>query len=194
MRDADRDGLLRAAAGDERAAAALFDRFGGMLYAVALRIVREGTDAEEVVAETFVQAWRSARTFDGARGSLATWLVMICRSRALDHVRARTRRERATEAAGRDGGDDAPPAMSIAPRSPAADAEQREREVLVASALAALPDVQRRAIELAFWDGLSHSEIADRLQEPLGTVKTRVRLGMQKLRDALQPLLGDDSA
>ncbi len=180
------DLLARAARGDERAAGTVYDRYGQVMYAVAYRIVREPRDAEEVVAEAFAQAWRDASRFEPGRGSVAAWLTVMTRSRALDHVRARTRRERITDTAQR-GDPERTLAMGTPGASPDAAVESEERERHVAAALATLSPPQRAAIELAFFEGLSHSEIAERLEEPLGTVKTRVRLGMQKLRESLRP-------
>jgi len=183
---ADRDLVAGAAGGDERAMAGLYDRYGQVLYAVAYRIVGERADAEEVVLEAFAQAWRDAPRFEAARGSVAGWLTMIARSRALDLVRARSRRDRITTAAA-SARPDAPLAMGEVRPDPSAGMDHSERRREVRQALEALSAPQRQAIELAYYEGLSQSEIAERLQEPLGTIKTRIRLGMQKLRDALRP-------
>jgi RNA polymerase sigma-70 factor (ECF subfamily) len=178
--------VSRAASGDERAIAALYDRYGGVLYAVAYRITGQRADAEEVVLEAFAQVWRDAPRFDPARGSAAGWLTMIARSRALDLVRARGRRDRITASAAAEQ-PDASPAMGDWRSDPAGTVDHAERRVHVREALANLSPPQRQAIELAYFEGLSQSEIAERLQEPLGTIKTRVRLGMQKLRETLRP-------
>jgi RNA polymerase sigma-70 factor, ECF subfamily len=183
---ADPDLVARAADGDERAMAGLYDRYGQVLYAVAYRIVGERADAEEVVLDAFAQAWRDAPKFDAARGSVAGWLTMIARSRALDLARARSRRDRITTAAA-GARPDAPLAMGAVRPDPSAGMDHAERRREVRQALDSLSAPQRQAIELAFYEGLSQSEIAERLREPLGTVKTRIRLGMQKLRDALRP-------
>lgn len=171
------------AAGDERAATLLYDRTSAVLYGLALRITGQAADAEEVVLDTFAQAWRDAGRFDPAKASVIAWLSMMTRSRALDLVRARQRRDKATDSAGQE--PEAPVAMSQP--MPTADValEVVERAHAVSEALGSLPAPQRQAIELAFFEGLTHPEVADRLREPLGTVKTRIRLGMQKLRDAL---------
>lgn len=171
---------------DESVIGVLYDRHGPLLYGLALRITGEPSDAEDVVLETFAQAWRDARRFDTTRGSLQSWLVTIVRSRALDAVRARGRRlrlaDRATEAAS-----ETPPGMG----DPLPDTDERvewnERRTVVRDALASLSDVQREAIELAYFGGLSQAEIAERLKQPLGTIKTRVRLGMSRLREVLLP-------
>src|SRR4051794_13124758 len=183
---ADPDLVARAAGGDERAMAGLYDRYGQVLYGVAYRIVGERADADEVVLEAFAQAWRDASKFEAGRGSVAGWLTMIARSRALDLARARARRDRITTAAG-GARPDAPLAMGEVRPDPSAAMEHAERRQEVRQALEALSAPQRQAIELAYYEGLSQSEIAERLEEPLGTIKTRIRLGMQKLRDALRP-------
>jgi RNA polymerase sigma-70 factor, ECF subfamily len=178
--------VAQAAAGEEKAISALYDRYGQVLYAVAYRIVGQRADAEEVVIEAFAQAWREAPRFESARGSVAGWLTTIARSRALDLVRARARRERITASAAADRPDESP-AMGDWREDPGSSLEQTERRHQVQLALEILSPPQRKAIELAYFEGLSQSEIAERLQEPLGTIKTRVRLGMQKLRDCLRP-------
>ena len=183
---ADRELVARSAAGDERAMSDLYDRYGTVLYTVAYRVVGQRADAEEVVVEAFAQAWRDAGRFEAGRGSVAAWLTMIARSRALDLVRARGRRDKLAATAAVSGLD-AGPATADPAASPADRAEEDERRRMVRQAIESLSPPQRQAIELAFFEGLSQSEIAARLNEPLGTVKTRVRLGMQKLRESLRP-------
>jgi RNA polymerase sigma-70 factor, ECF subfamily len=181
--------VSRAASGDERALGELYDRYGGMAYSLACAVVGEHADAEEVVAEAFAQVWRSAAGFDPARGSVAAWIATICRTRALDLVRSRKRRARVLEEAAvvSDEGE----ALVLAPSMESADrgAELIETSAIVRKSLAELPELQRRVIELAYFGGLSQSEIAAQLSEPLGTVKTRMRAGMEKLRQALRPLM-----
>lgn len=182
------DGSLIAAMsrGDERAAGRMYDRHGAVVYGLALRIVKEVADAEEVVVEVFAQAWREASRFDGSRGTVLGWLTTITRTRSLDLIRSRQRRDRATDAASTML--DAPAAMGEGFRAPDALVEERDRATAVTEALRELPEAQRSAIELAFYEGLTHPEVAERLKEPLGTVKTRIRLGMLKLRDILATL------
>lgn len=180
------DLVRRVAQGDEAALGQLYDRFGELLYAVALRIVGQAADAEEVVMEAFAQAWREAARFSPERGSVAAWLTVMARSRALDLIRAHSRRQRITDTAAREAPAEGP-AMSGGTPPPGAAILDDERRRAVVSALAALSPPQRDAIELAYYQGLSQSEIAQRLQEPLGTIKTRMRLGMQKLREILRP-------
>ena len=169
---------------EEGAAARLYDRHAALVYAVALRVTGEAGDAEDVVAECFAQAWRQASRFDATRGNVAAWLAGIARTRALDLVRARGRREARvlpdSEVVS------TAPLPATAPDA-LAQLETAECETSVARALAALPSSQRDAIALAYWEGLSHAEIAERLATPLGTIKTRIRLGMHKLRELLAP-------
>jgi RNA polymerase sigma-70 factor, ECF subfamily len=185
------DGALvaRMAAADERALGELYDRHGGMAYALALAIVREGADAEEVVADAFGQVWRSAPQYDPGRGSVAGWLATITRTRALDLVRARGRRTRAVERAAQADADGLAAPLATAADQPDRGIERQEARRLVARSLGELPEPQRRVIELAYFGGLSQTEIAAELQEPLGTVKTRMRAAMEKLRGSLAPLL-----
>ena len=191
--DSDRALLERIVAGDEQALEHLYDRYAAVLYGTAYRIAGERSDAEEIVLDAMSQAWRAAPRFQSERGSVIAWLTMICRSRALDLVRARGRRGRLASAAGI-AEPDAAPAMGSGPPGPAGRVEQLERRSAVARALQGLSDPQRQAIELAYYEGLSHAEIAERLGEPLGTVKTRVRLAMQKLREMLRPYYAESNA
>lgn len=181
--------VAHAAGGDERALGDLYDRYGGMAYSLACAIVGEHADAEEVVADAFAQIWRSASSFDASRGSVAAWVATIARTRALDLVRSRKRRARVLEEAAvvTDEGE----SLVLAPSTEATDrsVEQSEASVIVRRSLADLPASQRKVIELAYFGGLSQSEIAEQLSEPLGTVKTRMRAGMEKLRQALRPVL-----
>jgi RNA polymerase sigma-70 factor (ECF subfamily) len=160
-----------------------------MAYSLACAIVPDPADAEEVVAEAFAQIWRSAASFDPSRGNVLAWLTTIVRSRSLDVVRAQRRRARALDNAISLSDEGEAPGMSAG--VPAADrgAERSEARVLVRQSLAALPVAQRTVLELAYFGGLSQSEIAERLKEPLGTVKTRMRSGLEKLRQQLRPLL-----
>lgn len=169
--------VRRIADGDESALATLYDRWAQSVYSLAAHLLKDADGAEDLVEETFWQVWQRAASYDPSRGTVRTWLLTIGRSRALDRLRARKRgrEEIATD-------------LSLVrdPRSdPSQEVEGAERRQLVYSALTELPEDQRRALELAYFRGLSQSEIAEFLGEPLGTIKTRMRLGMQKLRDKL---------
>ena len=164
--------LHRMADGDESALAALYDRWSRRVHTLAYWILKDLDDAEDVVEETFWQVWRTAGQFDRGRSSVAAWLMMIARSRALDRLRAQRRRIERTAAA----------ASSL---SDALEPEAVEYDPKLSEALEALPPEQREALQLAFFAGLSHSEIAARTAQPLGTIKTRIRLAMDKLRQSL---------
>lgn len=171
--------VRRIADGDESALATLYDRWSQPVYSLVAHLLRDADGAEDVVEETFWQVWQRASSYDASRGTVRTWVLTIGRSRALDRMRSRRRnREDGTTTADlailRDQTSD-----------PSQDAEGAERRQLVYAALSELPDDQRLALELAYFRGLSQSEIAQFLGEPLGTIKTRMRLGMQKLRDRL---------
>jgi RNA polymerase sigma-70 factor (ECF subfamily) len=176
--------VRRMATGDEQALAALYDRWHAVVHGVVARMLRQSEDAEDVVEDAFWQAWRQASRFDPTRGAVHTWLLTIARSRALDRVRSlRRRREDPLE-----GDDGQAVAQPTAEGDPGLDAEAAERRTIVVAALADLPSEQREALELGYFGGLSQSEIAERTGQPLGTVKTRMRLAMQKLRGQLQIL------
>ena len=162
---------------DEAALGALYDRYRLILFGLLVRILNSRAEAEDILQEVFLQVWRRAADFDEQRGRPFTWLVTLARSRAIDRLRMLASRERLAAAAARDVSDEASDAVLDAFRS-----EQRE---IVAGALAELPEEQRRALMLAYFGGLTQSEIATRLGTPLGTVKTRMRSGMIKLRELL---------
>lgn len=185
--DAPSDAALvrRMAAGDESAVGALYDRYGATLYALAVRILGDREDAEEAVMDAMAQAWSGANRYAAERGSVGAWLVVLVRSRALDRRRAGGRRLLALDRAA---AAEAAPGMGGAPPPTSAAAEAGEQRARVLAALAALPEPQRVCLELAYYDGLSQSEIAARLAEPLGTVKTRTRQALIRLRERLLPL------
>ena len=185
------DGALvqRMTAGDDRALGELYDRHGSTLYALAVAIAQERADAEEIVADALGQAWRTAAQFDPGRGSVGAWLATITRTRALDLVRARGRRARALVRAAGESSDGLAAPIAAAGEAPDRGIERQEARQLVGRSLAELPEPQRRVIELAYFGGLTQTEIAAELQEPLGTVKTRMRAGMEKLRGSLAQLL-----
>src|SRR5687768_17276110 len=179
----DADLIGRAADGDARALEVLYDRYSRVVYSFALRIVGDQQVAEELLQEVFFRAWQQGSSFRSSRGSFITWLLSITHNMAIDEVRKRRRRPQKSD------NDDPETALAGVP-----DARQDvEEEVWLGSlretigaALATLPPAQREAVELAYFQGLTQREIAERLGEPLGTIKTRMRLGMQKLRDLLE--------
>ena len=178
------------AAGDEQALGALYDRWVVSVHTLAYHLLGDEDEAEDVVEETFWQAWRQAGRFEASRGAVSAWLSTIARSRALDHLRARRRRAEepydapaAAGAADRGSVVDAPSRIG----DPQHDSERAERARDIAVALTALPPEQREVIELAYFGGLSQSEIAAKIAQPLGTVKTRARLALEKLRAPLAP-------
>lgn len=178
--DSDVELVGRMAARQPEALARLYDRHRTLIFALVLRILRDRAEAEEALADVFHQAWRQAEAFDARRGSVAAWLVTLGRTRALDRVRARARRASA-EADMRQGSAPGAPAAS----TPGEAAENSLKRKRIREALATLAEGQRSALEMAYYEGLTHSEIAARLREPLGTVKTRIRQGMIALRDRL---------
>ncbi|MGI8546014.1 MAG: sigma-70 family RNA polymerase sigma factor, partial [Gemmatimonadaceae bacterium] len=160
--------------------AALYDRWLQPVYSLVVHLLKDADEAEDVVEETFWQIWQRASSYDATRGTARTWILTICRSRALDRLRSRQRQR-----------EDASADIAVlrdTAADPSANAEGAERREMVFNALGELPHDQRRALELAYFRGLSQSEIAEFLGEPLGTIKTRMRLGMQKLRDKLSVL------
>lgn len=175
----DRLALQRLARGDSGALKLVYQRFGGRAYAICLRILKDRSEAEEVLQETFMEVWRRARDYDPKRGGIEAWIATIARTRSIDHLRSQRTSEKVTMNVRPSG------TMSVAPASPDQSAAASEDKAAVAAAIQNLPPEQRGVIELAFFEGLSHSEIAARTGDPLGTVKTRVRLGMEKLASLL---------
>lgn len=162
---------------DEPALAALYDRYRLTLFGLLMRILNSREEAEDVLQEVFLQVWRRAADFDERRGRPFTWLVTLTRSRAIDRLRQLNSRERLISS------DVEVLAFSVL--DPAQDAFRSEQRDLVAGALAELSEEQRHTLTLAYFEGLTQSEIAARLSSPLGTVKTRMRSGMIKLRELL---------
>ena len=160
--------------GDEQAMAALFDRYSKVVYSVALRVLRDPSSAEDVLQEIFMQIWRQPDSFIATRGSLGGWLAVVSRNRSIDQLR----RKKPTDSV-----DD------VALASPYNLADEAERNSMMEkarSAIVLLPKEQRKTLEMAFFDGLTHSEIAEMTGDPLGTVKTRIRSALLTLRKAFQ--------
>jgi RNA polymerase sigma-70 factor (ECF subfamily) len=169
--------VARMAGGDRDAFARFYDRLAPLLYRLILRIVREPADAADVLQDVFWEAWQGAAAYDPARGTPEAWMVTRARTRAIDRMRA-VRRRSETFVAPLDEAAAAPAGRGDDPATRAAD------RGMALSALARLPETQREVIELAYYAGLTQTEIADRLKQPLGTVKTRMRLGLERLREA----------
>ena len=174
------DYVRRCASRDESALAALYDESSRLAYAIAMRILHDEADASEVILDVYRHVWDNAARFDEQRGSAAAWIVIVARSRAIDRRRFRTARMRTAAKE-----EELDEAMSSHP-SPESLAITGQSSRLVMGALAAIPSEQRQALELAFFEGFSHSEIAERLGEPLGTVKTRIRVALTRLREMLK--------
>ena len=177
---ADRSAVERMARGDADALAELYDRHARLIYSLALRVLRDDGDAQDVVQEVFAQLWRQAARYDDRRGNVVAWLVTVTRSRAIDRLRRRRSRPESPA-------DDVDPTAIVDPALPIDDRLLTSaRASTVRAAMDELPLLQRIAIELAFYEGLTHVEIAERLEMPLGTVKTRIRQGLLRLRDRLE--------
>lgn len=169
--------------GDADALAVLYDRYAPRVLGLTTRILGDADEAEDVLQEVFLQVWRAPRRFDPSRGALLTWLLVLARSRAIDRLRSLRRR-------GRDRHVDVAAAALPSGQNVERDAEASQEGAAVRRALADLPAEQRRALELAYFDGYTQTEIAELTGTPLGTVKTRLRQGMMKLRDAFRAYSG----
>jgi len=178
--EADLDVVRRLADGERDAVAELYDRYAARVMGLAFRIVRNSSDAEDVVQEVFSQAWRTAPNYERARGTVAGWLMMMARTRAIDRLRSRQAR-RDSEAA---------PDLEALASDTVSVSDQlivSEEAARVREAMLGLPSEQRTALELAYFEGLSQSEIAERTQTALGTVKTRIRAALSSLRRSVRP-------
>ena len=161
--------------GDEQAMAQLYDRYSPLIYSVALRVLGDTGAAEDILQEVFLQLWRSPDMFDASRGSMPGWLAVIARNRAIDSLRKRRPETDITEVV-----------VSVEPDL-AGKAEWSRAADKIRGALGGMPAPQRSALEMAFFEGLTHTEIAEKTGEPLGTVKTRIRAGLMTLRKAFSP-------
>lgn len=158
----------------------LYDRHSRQVYSLVLRILQQAATAEEVVQDVFLQLWRNAASYDAERGPFVPWLLTLARNRALDHLRLKSERQRRRE----DQTDELPP-VAAAPEYEK-ELDERRRVERVRALMGGLLPQQKRAIELAYFEGLSHSEIAEKLKEPLGTVKSWIRNGLLRLKEGLQ--------
>jgi RNA polymerase sigma-70 factor, ECF subfamily len=161
-------------AGDQSAVAQLYDRYSSVVYAVALRVLGDTGAAEDVLQEVFLQLWRNPAAFDAARGTLGSWLAVIARNRAIDFLRKRKPETDLEDVI-----------VSVSPDL-AREADRSRAAEKIRGVIGAMPPPQRNALEMAYFEGLSHSEIAGKTGEPLGTIKTRIRTGLMTLRKAFQ--------
>ncbi len=170
------DGALIASvrAGDQGAMAELYDRYSSIVYAVAMRVLGDTAAAEDVLQDIFMQLWRNPGAFDASRGSLAPWLAVIARNRAVDTLRKRRPQDDISEVT-----------LSVLPDM-AAEADRSRVSEKVRSVMKDMPAPQRSALEMAYFEGYSHSEISQKTGEPLGTIKTRIRAGLILLRRAVE--------
>jgi len=173
--------ISQIAGGDEAAFGMLYERFSGSLYGMAFRMMNDAKEAEDVLQEGFTYIWRKAASYDSSRSTPFAWAVMIVRNKAIDRLRTRQRQERLHDKVTTEG--------SFFQEKDETSADQpsvRERSALVRSALQQIPSEQRQALELSFFGGLTHEQIAERLATPLGTIKARIRRGLLRLRDCLK--------
>ena len=168
--------IVKVVARDESALAAIYDRYSGMVFSVLMRVLRDLETAEELMQDVFYQLWRNASRFDPARGSLPGFLLVAARNRAISKLR----RRKATEA------DELEENAVVVPSNLESSVAQKQLVGRVTGAMDSLPAPQRQAMELAFFEGLTHSEIAERTGEPLGTIKTRLRSAVETLKRTVQ--------
>jgi RNA polymerase sigma-70 factor (ECF subfamily) len=164
---------------DREAFSQLYDRCSSLVFSLAMRMFRVRSDAEDLLQEVFVQVWRQASNYSPERGTPEAWIVNIARSRAIDKLRSIRRMEQSFVLT-----DD--PARAESSDNVETSAAESEAKMAMSSALVNLPEVQRRVLELAYFEGLTQTEIAARLKEPLGTIKTRMRSGIQRLREIVR--------
>jgi RNA polymerase sigma-70 factor, ECF subfamily len=181
--------VARIAEGDGHALETLYDRYSRVVYSFSLRMLADTNSAEDLTQEVFLRLWRQGGSYQHSRGAFLTWLLSVTHNMAIDEIRRRKRRPVAV-----DGADD-DQTLSALPDT-RTDVENAawltSLHAIVREALQDIPQSQRHAIELAYFSGLTQREIAERLNEPLGTIKTRMRLGLLKLRERLGPILEDD--
>lgn len=173
--------IRRMAGGDRDALAELYDSLSKPLYATARHILKDAAEAQDVVHDVFLSLWENAKSFDSGRGAAFSWAVTLTRNRSIDRLRTRANRARLL-------GNSVPDDLGYGEPGDvggSSRAELGDRAVAVRSAMAELPPEQQRALELAFFSGLTQKEIAEKLSEPIGTIKARIRRGLIKLRDAL---------
>ena len=179
--------MARLTDGDHAALGELYDRYSRVVYSYLLRVVGDVSTAEELLQEVFFRAWKQSRTYAADKGAFVAWVLSIAHNLAIDELRRQSRRPRS-------GSEDAEAALAAIPdesATPEGDAWLSSLRATIVAALGELPEAQRTTIELAYFGGLTQREAAERLNVPIGTIKTRTRLGLLKLREHLQPILGD---
>jgi RNA polymerase sigma-70 factor, ECF subfamily len=179
----DREMLALVARGDQQAFGRLYDRLSGPLYSVALRMLGDAAEAQDALQDVFLQLWRRAGSYDVDQSSVFSWAILMTRSRVIDRLRARGRRLRVVSSSTDDDASKVAMAHASTIESAADNADRNEEAVRVRSSLSKLPAEQREAIEMAFFNDLTHHEIAAALGQPLGTIKARIRRGLLKLRE-----------
>lgn len=185
QQEIDREMLAQVARGDQRAFSALYDRLSGPLYSLAVRMLGDATEAQDTLQDVFLQIWRGATSYDADLSSVFSWAMLLTRSRVIDRLRARGRRLRVVVSSTDDDNADAKSVDASVADTAADTADRNEEAVRVRSVLNKLPAEQREAIELAFFNDLTHHEIAAQLDQPLGTIKARIRRGLLKLRERI---------
>ncbi len=165
--------LERVLHGDQAAMAAIFDRYSSMVYSVALRVLHDPGEAEDVMQEIFIQVWKNPSAFISGKGSLGAWLLVVTRNRAIDGIRRRKPSDSVDDV------------VLVSSTNLASEAERNTLMAKVRQVITSLPPEQRRSLEMAYFDGMTHTEIAAKTGDPLGTVKTRIRLALSSLRKAM---------
>ena len=186
QQQADEQLMARIAQGDQMAFSALYDRLSAPLFSLALKMLGDPAEAEDALQEVSLQIWRRAAAYDAAQSSVFSWAVLLTRGKVIDRLRARGRRTRVVVASADDESSAIEPADASTADTAADNLYRNEEAAHVRTVLGDLPPDQRQAIEMAFFSDLTHQEIAAQLQQPLGTVKARIRRGLLRLRDGLR--------
>lgn len=183
---ADQQLIARIAKGEQMAFGLLYDRLSGPLYSLALKMLGDRAEAEDALQEICLQIWRRAAAYDSSESSVFSWAVLLTRSRVIDRLRARGRRNRVVAGSIDDKGNDIALNDASTGDTTAGSVDRNEEATRVRSVLGSLPPDQRQAVEMAFFSDLTHQEIATQLQQPLGTIKARIRRGLLRLREGLR--------
>ena len=181
----DREMIARVARGDQSAFGDLYDRLSGPLYSLALKMLGDAAEAQDALQDVYLQIWRRAGTYDATQSSVFSWAVLLTRGKVIDRLRARGRRLRVVAASTDDVANPITAVDASTGETAADNANRNEDATRVRSVLQSLPSEQREAIEMAFFSELTHHDIATRLNQPLGTIKARIRRGLLRLRDGL---------